>query len=79
MNRLLANCVDLTDGWYGLGWVEPPDYDPSELIRPVIDPGPAMDALYIWQDISSPFFDYHGQTIVICDRSGEPMQLGLAA
>ena len=30
-------CLDLTDGWYGAGWTEPPDYDPTLITMPAPD------------------------------------------
>ena len=48
MGKIVTSCRDLVDGWYQPGWTEPADYDPADLTATIVDPAPAMDALYVW-------------------------------
>ena len=77
MEKLVARCRDLKEGWYAPGWTEPADYDPVALTAPLVDPSPAMDALYVWQAGSSPIFDRAGEPFEIFGAAGEPLEIVL--
>lgn len=77
MEKLVARCRDLKEGWYAPGWSEPADYDPAALTAPLVDPSPAMDALYVWQAGSSPIFDRAGEPFEIFGAAGEPLEIAL--
>jgi hypothetical protein len=38
VHTLASVCLDFTDGWYGAGWTEPPDYNPADLDIPAPPP-----------------------------------------
>lgn len=77
--RLLSHNLDLRHGWYGPGWVEPPDYDPAELSAAPADP--EYDLLY---DLDMPegagiWLGPDGQPLPVFDHLGNPIQMELAA
>lgn len=41
---LALHVMDFTEGWYGAGWTEPPDYVPADFLLPIVDPPPPWPA-----------------------------------
>lgn len=78
MERLVTHCRDFADGWYRPGWSEPADYSPAALTAPLVDPSPAMDALYVWGDgAGSGVFDWDGNEVPMFDWDGAGLAVAL--
>lgn len=79
MARLVDYNLDLRMGWYGPGWVEPPDYLPAELTTPPVDP--QFDLLYDLEGEASASIwrGQDGQPLSCFDWRGQPMDMEIGA
>ncbi|WP_411839254.1 cellulase family glycosylhydrolase [Paracoccus sp. ME4] len=66
-SRLHTWNLDLTDGWYAPGWVEPVDYTEAEFTNPIPIIPPAAGGDGAWM------FDREGRPLMAMDRAGRPL------